>query len=222
MPTTKVILWKSYGKLFLWYKIWHWVGLGLLGSLEPMNIIFFYCINHLLIFVILLSFSLFIFIIMIFVRELSQITFAFFGIFWPRTALVCTFYVVNYTFSDHLPTPKCKRNLWKLPNTNFYIKNFSQIQKKRKARTLNPDYLCLKAFLTSEDLVMLNLPTQSLSHLLSLWGQTWQRKIKRETPSQLVCPGRGSASGSPRGPPRFGGRADWGWLSGLGVPQGGG
>jgi hypothetical protein len=39
------------------------------------------------------------------VRELSQITFAFFCIFWPHT---CTFYVVNYTFSDHLPTPKCK------------------------------------------------------------------------------------------------------------------
>ena len=31
-------------------------------------------------------------------RGLSQITFAFFGIFWPRTSLVCTFYVVNYTF----------------------------------------------------------------------------------------------------------------------------
>ena len=32
------------------------------------------------------------------VWELPQITFAFFVIFWPRTSLVCTFYVVNYTF----------------------------------------------------------------------------------------------------------------------------
>ena len=32
------------------------------------------------------------------IRGLSQITFAFFGIFWPRTSLVCTFYVANYTF----------------------------------------------------------------------------------------------------------------------------
>ena len=28
-----------------------------------------------------------------------------------RTPLVCTFYVVNLAFFDHLPTPKCKRNL---------------------------------------------------------------------------------------------------------------
>ena len=33
-----------------------------------------------------------------YLRELSQITFAFFGIFGPGTSLVCTFYVVNYTF----------------------------------------------------------------------------------------------------------------------------
>ena len=49
-------------------------------------------------------------------RGLSQITFAFFGIFWPLTSLVCTFYVVSYTFlwPPKYP-PQCKRNLWKLP-----------------------------------------------------------------------------------------------------------
>ena len=46
-------------------------------------------------------------------RGLSQITFAFFGIFWPRTPLVCTFYVVNYTFFWPPTHPKCKCNLWK-------------------------------------------------------------------------------------------------------------
>ena len=49
------------------------------------------------------------------IRGLSQITFAFFGIFWPRTPLVCTFYVVNYTFFWPPTHPKCKRNLWKFP-----------------------------------------------------------------------------------------------------------
>ena len=48
-------------------------------------------------------------------RGLSQITFTFFGIFWPCTPLVCTFYVVNYTFFWPLTHLKCKRNLWKTP-----------------------------------------------------------------------------------------------------------
>ena len=48
-------------------------------------------------------------------RGLSQITFAFFGIFWPRTPLVCTFFVINYTFFWPPTHPKCKRNLWKFP-----------------------------------------------------------------------------------------------------------
>ena len=47
---------------------------------------------------------------------LSQITFAFFGIFWPRTPLVCTFYVVIHTFFWPLTHPKCKRNFWKAPS----------------------------------------------------------------------------------------------------------
>ena len=50
------------------------------------------------------------------IRGLSQITFAFFGIFWPRTPLVCTFYVVNYKFFWPTTQPKCKRNLWKTSN----------------------------------------------------------------------------------------------------------
>ena len=54
-------------------------------------------------------------------RGLSQITFAFFGIFWPRTPLVCTFYVVNYAFFWPPTHPKCKRNLWKAPNVIFVI-----------------------------------------------------------------------------------------------------
>ena len=37
-----------------------------------------------------------------------QCTFAFFGIFWPRTPLVCTFYVVNYTFFWPPTHTKCK------------------------------------------------------------------------------------------------------------------
>ena len=49
------------------------------------------------------------------IRGLSQITFAFFGIFWPRTPLVCTFFVVNYTFFWPPTHPRCKRNLWKAP-----------------------------------------------------------------------------------------------------------
>ena len=49
----------------------------------------------------------------IYIRGPSQITFAFFGNFWPPTPLVCTFYVVNYTFSWPPTHPKCKRNLWK-------------------------------------------------------------------------------------------------------------
>ena len=59
-----------------------------------------------------------IYLIMPTVRELSQIKFAFFGIFWPCTSLVCTFYVVNYTFFWPPTHPKCKRNLWKLPYTD--------------------------------------------------------------------------------------------------------
>ena len=42
-------------------------------------------------------------------------------IFWhflPRTSLVCTFYVLNYTFLWPPTHPKCKRNLWKLTNVN--------------------------------------------------------------------------------------------------------
>ena len=49
-------------------------------------------------------------------RGLSQIMFAFFGISWPRTPLVCTFYVANYMFFWPPTHPKCKRNLWKAPN----------------------------------------------------------------------------------------------------------
>ena len=52
-------------------------------------------------------------------RGLSQITYPFFGIFWPRTPLVCTFYVVNYTFFWPPTQPKCKHNLWKLPNKTY-------------------------------------------------------------------------------------------------------
>ena len=55
-------------------------------------------------------------------RGLSQFTFAYFGIFWPRTSLVCTFYVANYMFFWSPTHPKCKRNLWKAPKT-FYPKH---------------------------------------------------------------------------------------------------
>ena len=55
------------------------------------------------------------------VRDLSQITFAFFGNFWPCTSLVCTFYEVNYTFSWPPTHPKCKRNFWKVPNQIYLV-----------------------------------------------------------------------------------------------------
>ena len=51
-----------------------------------------------------------------FIRELSQITFAFFVIFGPCTSPVYTLYVVNYTFFWPPTHPNCKRNLWKAPN----------------------------------------------------------------------------------------------------------
>ena len=56
-------------------------------------------------------------------RELSQITFVFFGIFWPPMSLVCISYVVNYTFFWPPTNPKCKHNLWKLPydSLDFFL-----------------------------------------------------------------------------------------------------
>ena len=39
--------------------------------------------------------------------------------------LVCAFAVVKVGIFWHLPTPKCKRNLWKLPNWQFYKKKHS-------------------------------------------------------------------------------------------------
>ena len=75
-------------------------------------------------------------------RGLSQITFAFFGIFWPRTPLVCTFYVVNYTFFWPPTHPKCKRNLWKAPYRSCCINSSSVLEHIGSWRTLQNSWTC--------------------------------------------------------------------------------
>ena len=59
------------------------------------------------------------------IRGLSQITFEFFWIFWPRTPLVCTFYVANYTIFWPPTYPKCKRNFWKAPYVHWSKMGFN-------------------------------------------------------------------------------------------------
>ena len=109
-------------------------------------------------------------------------------IFWPCTYPGLHFYCGKYRFL--LPTPKCKRDLWRLPKTYWYIvhktisfiyfsTNSARIFQVFSSLTVNiarPQcvqfiYLVIQPISTVVTIIV--VPKVSVQGVKSLWGNCW-------------------------------------------------